>query len=70
MDWPDIAAKVAFFALMGYIFWLDRDYPRRAPPGHSLGRRVLRNAVRPPVYPRIPMDQDADTPHRAAQGEE
>jgi len=25
MDWPDIAAKVAFFALMGFIFWLDRD---------------------------------------------
>jgi len=25
MDWPDVAVKVAFFALMGFIFWLDRD---------------------------------------------
>jgi len=25
MDWPDVAAKVVFFALMGFIFWLDRD---------------------------------------------
>jgi len=25
MDWTDVAAKVVFFALMGFIFWLDRD---------------------------------------------
>lgn len=63
--------------LIGYIgggaaFWLftRRRESRNAPPDYSFGRRVLRDAVRPPVYPGIPMDQDADTPHRAAQGEE
>ena len=70
MDWPDVAVKVAFFALMGSIFWLDLDEPRRAPPGHGFRRGVLRDAIRPPAYPGIPMDQDADAPHGAAQGEE
>ena len=41
-----------------------------APPGHGLGRRVLRDAVRPPAYPGIPMDQDADAPHGDAQDDE
>lgn len=42
--------------------------PRTA--GHGLGRRVLRDAVRPPAYPGIPMDQDADAPHGDAQDDE
>lgn len=63
--------------LIGYIgggaaFWLftRRRESRNATPDHSLGRRVLSDAIRPPAYPGIPMDQDADAPHGAAPGDE
>lgn len=63
--------------LIGYIgggaaFWLftRRREPRYAPPDHSFGRRVLRDAVRPPVYLGIPMDQDADTPDGTVASDE
>ena len=55
---------------VSFWFFTRRGEPRDAPPDHSLGRRVLRDAVRPPAYPGSPMDQDADAPHRAAQGDE
>lgn len=56
--------------LVMLVVFMPRDYPLRAPPGHGLGRRVLRDAVRPPAYPGIPMDQDADAPHGDAQDDE
>lgn len=63
--------------LIGYIgggaaFWLftRRRESRNATPDHSFGRRVLRDAVRPPAYPGIPMDQDADTPDGTVASDE
>ena len=63
--------------LIGYIgggaaFWLftRRRESRNAPQDHGFRLRVVLGAVRTPAYPGIPMDQDADTPDRAAQGEE
>ena len=61
--------------LIGYIggaaaFWLftRRRDSRNAPPDHSLGRRVLRDAVRPPADDAT--GQDADTPDGTAPGDE
>lgn len=61
--------------LIGYIgggaaFWLftRRRESRNAPPDHSLGRRVLRDAVRPPADDAT--GQDADAPDGAAPGDE
>lgn len=61
--------------LIGYIgggaaFWLftRRREPRYATPDHSLGRRVLRDAVRPPADDAT--GQDADAPDGSAPGEE
>lgn len=63
--------------LIGYIgggaaFWLftRRRESRNATPDHSFGRRVLRDAVRPPAWARFAGDQDADAPDGAAQGDE
>ena len=68
MDWTDVAVKVAFFALMGFIFWLDRDYPRRASPGHGFRRGVFLGAVALPADDAT--GQDADAPDGAAPGDE
>ena len=63
--------------LIGYIgggaaFWLftRRRDSRNAPPYHSLWRRVVLGAVRPPAGKGFAGDQDADAPHGAAPGEE
>ena len=72
MNWPEAIAVTAGITGCCFIIWcyLRSEEPFRAPPGHGLGRRVLRDAVRPPAYPGIPMDQDADAPQGDAQDDE
>lgn len=55
---------------VAFCFFTHRRESLDAPPDHGLRRRVLRDAIRPPAYPGIPMDQDADAPHGAAKDDE
>ena len=65
----DVLIALGIVVVVAFIFSPARE-ALSAPPDHSFGRRVLRDAVRPPAYPGIPMDQDADAPDGAAPGDE
>ena len=62
-----LGIAVAFATL---VVFMSSDYTLRAPPRHGLRRRVVRDAVHPPAYLGLPMDQDADAPDGAAQDDE